>query len=138
MNRNDFQKLAWVRLEEAKALLDGGKFDGAYYLAGYCVECALKACIAKRTQPEEFPPGQRVVRRYYSHDLADLVNAAELDEERLRRSQVGTAFESNWSIVRQWKEVSRYDLHGEATAKELIDAIEHQVDGVFPWLRSFW
>jgi len=36
-------------------LLRLGLFDGAYYLAGYAVECALKACIAKGTQRFEFP-----------------------------------------------------------------------------------
>jgi len=49
MNRNDFQQLADVRIDEAVVLLDQGKYDGAYYLAGYAVECSLKACIAKLT-----------------------------------------------------------------------------------------
>lgn len=43
--RVEFQRLAEARLVEAKALLDVGKWDGAYYLAGYAVELALKACI---------------------------------------------------------------------------------------------
>lgn len=47
MNRSDFQDLAQIRLAEAAALLQAERFDGAYYLAGYAVECALKACIAK-------------------------------------------------------------------------------------------
>ena len=55
MNRQDFQALARVRLEEAKALRDAGRPAGAYYLAGYTVECALKACIAKRTREHDFP-----------------------------------------------------------------------------------
>ena len=55
MNRTDFQKLAEERIAEAKILLDAGKWSGAYYLAGYAVECALKACIAKMTKSEDFP-----------------------------------------------------------------------------------
>jgi hypothetical protein len=47
MNRNDFQKISRLRVKEAKALLDNGYPAGAYYLMGYAVECALKACIAK-------------------------------------------------------------------------------------------
>jgi HEPN domain-containing protein len=47
ISRADFQQLADVRLKEAKALLDLGMWDGAYYLAGYAVEVALKACIIK-------------------------------------------------------------------------------------------
>jgi hypothetical protein len=32
MNRRDFQKLAEVRLKDAKALLRARQFDGAYYI----------------------------------------------------------------------------------------------------------
>ena len=39
MNRADLKQLAQLRLREAKALLDGGHAPGAYYLAGYAVEC---------------------------------------------------------------------------------------------------
>jgi len=38
MNRKDLQDLALIRLKEAKALLDKGLYDGAYYLCGYAVE----------------------------------------------------------------------------------------------------
>jgi len=49
MNRTELQRLSRIRIKEAKFLLDGGCYNGAYYLAGYAVECALKACIAKQT-----------------------------------------------------------------------------------------
>lgn len=55
MNRLDFQRLAELRLSESTALLAAGFPDGAYYLAGYAMECALKACIAKRTREYDFP-----------------------------------------------------------------------------------
>jgi HEPN domain-containing protein len=76
MNRTDFQQIAELRLRESKALLDAGCADGAYYLAGYAVECALKACLAKRTQQHEFP--EREAREYYSHNLERLVGFAKL------------------------------------------------------------
>jgi hypothetical protein len=56
VNRTDFQELADVRIGEAEVLVAQGKWDGAYYLAGYAVECALKACIAKLTNLHDFPP----------------------------------------------------------------------------------
>ena len=43
----EFQRLADERVEEARALLAVGKWGGAYYLAGYGVELALKSCIIK-------------------------------------------------------------------------------------------
>ena len=49
MNRSELQQLAEIRLRDAKALLVTGENDaGAYYMAGYAVECALKAVIAKK------------------------------------------------------------------------------------------
>jgi len=39
VDRRDLQELSKVRLKEARALLDFGLYDGAYYLAGYAVEC---------------------------------------------------------------------------------------------------
>jgi hypothetical protein len=45
--RRDFKSLADLRIEDARLLLRSGRQQGAYYLCGYAVECALKACIAK-------------------------------------------------------------------------------------------
>jgi HEPN domain-containing protein len=54
--------MAMVRLKEANVLLRLGLSDGAYYLAGYAVECALKACIAKGTRRYEFPDKGGLIR----------------------------------------------------------------------------
>ena len=79
MDRSDLQALSRIRATEAKALLGLGLFDGAYYLAGYAVECALKACIAKGTRRFEFPDKRRVDSSY-THDLELLMRLANLDE----------------------------------------------------------
>lgn len=86
MNRNDFQQLSESRVKEAKALLDAGFPGGAYYLAGYAVECALKACIAKRTREHDFP--EKESQGYYVHDLRKLVGFARLTIE-LEQAQQG-------------------------------------------------
>ena len=80
MNSSDFQKLSAIRLEEARRLLRSKHYAGAYYLAGYSIECALKACIAAKTKAAEFPPKPDIVRDYYKHDLIALVRAAELKD----------------------------------------------------------
>jgi hypothetical protein len=73
VNRAGFQKLAEMRLEDAKILLDQGKWPAAYYLAGYSVECALKACIiAFLNRSDEWPePG--FSNRCYTHSLDALL-----------------------------------------------------------------
>lgn len=66
-----------VRLAETKSLLKGRHYDGAYYLAGYVVECGLKACIAKKTKRYDFP-NKRIAIDSYTHDLNQLVRVAGL------------------------------------------------------------
>lgn len=55
MNRADLQALSRLRIKEARLLLKHRQFEGAYYLTGYAIECALKAAIAKRTAKYDFP-----------------------------------------------------------------------------------
>ena len=72
MNSSDLQKLASLRIKEAKTLLDNDRYEGAYYLAGYAVECALKACIAKKTKRFDFPD-KELANKSYTHKLEALV-----------------------------------------------------------------
>ena len=64
MNRSVLQRLSQLRIDEAKALLAGGFPAGAYYLAGYAIECAFKACVAKRVQQYDFPDKAKVLQSY--------------------------------------------------------------------------
>ena len=38
MNQAELQALAEARIQDAKALIDGGRADLGYYIAGYAVE----------------------------------------------------------------------------------------------------
>jgi HEPN domain-containing protein len=137
MNRIDFQDLAKLRLRESKALLAAGFPGGAYYLAGYAVECALKACIAKRTQAHDFP--EKASTKYYSHDLEDLLGFARLKVELDQSLQANLAMRANWVIVQNWSEESRYEkAKDQLEATELINAIEDGAGGLLPWLRLRW
>jgi len=77
MNRVDFQHLAVERLSDAETLLAAGRFDCAYYVAGYAVECALKVRIANKTKEDDFPP--RETRKIWTHDLEDLLDSSDLE-----------------------------------------------------------
>ena len=88
MDRSDLQGLASVRHKEARALLRAGLSDGAYYLAGYTVECALKACIAKGTQRHEFPEKKKV-QSSHSHNLRELIRVAGLSHRRDNHLNIG-------------------------------------------------
>ena len=77
MNRTQFQKLTVERVHDAEALLGAGRWSGAYYLAGYAAECALKACIAKLTKRYDFPDKDRVSKGY-THNIENLLHLAGL------------------------------------------------------------
>lgn len=77
MNRRSFQQVALMRLADAEVLLRGQRSPGAYYLSGYVIECALKACVAKRFQHEDIPD-PALVRDVYTHNLEKLVSLAHL------------------------------------------------------------
>ncbi len=138
MNRSDLQNLATIRLRDAEVLLDNGRYDGAYYLLGYVIECALKACIAKQTKEFDFPD-QRRVSDSYTHDLNRLLNLSGLSQEYQRESKINPAFADNWNIVKEWKESKRYESGiGEATARQFNSAVVDSTNGVLPWLQKWW
>jgi hypothetical protein len=136
MNRGEFQSLATERLEDAAALLKAGRYAGAYYVSGYAIECALKACIAAKTKQDEFPPKEAA--KYYVHDLpklldfAGLAPAFELDAGR------DPALGANWAIVKDWTEEARYAGRGEQQAREILGAINDVRHGVLQWLKRSW
>ncbi|HUH62926.1 MAG TPA: HEPN domain-containing protein [Terracidiphilus sp.] len=136
MNREDFQQLSELRLGEAKALLDAGYPNGAYYLAGYAVECALKACIAKRTREYDFP--EKESQGYYTHDLQKLVGSARLNLDLDQARQGEPALDANWTIVVNWSEGSRYARKTDQEATDLIRAIEEKPEGILPWIMQRW
>ena len=137
MNRSDFVKLARLRLREARVLLANGKHEGAYYLCGYAVECALKACIAKHTRRHEFPD-RKIVNDSYTHDLTKLVKVGGLEPDLDQRQRVDPVFQAYWSVVRDWTEESRYEHHSSTEARDLYKAVTSRKHGVLPWIRQHW
>jgi len=118
-------------------LLNLGMYDGAYYLAGYAVECALKACIAKGTRRFEFPDKRRADSSH-SHNLRDLIRIAGLDEAHNERLAGNPGYRRNWEVVQFWSEQSRYKRHGPESAQELLGAIRDKRYGVISWIRLQW
>ncbi len=103
----DFQLLAEKRLREARALLAAGEPDGAYYLGGYAVECALKACIIRKLNTSDEWPDRNFSELCYRHELAALLKVATLDGPMAL--EVGVL--AKWGQVKDWRETSRYE-HG--------------------------
>ncbi len=138
MTRTDLQQLATIRIAEAQALLSAGFAAGAYYLAGYAVECAIKSCIAKNVQQHDFPDKDRV-NQSYSHNLVQLIRAANLEDEFNNAKVKNQAFDDFWKVVKDWTESARYDATiTNVNAANLIAAIIDPAHGVLPWLVQRW
>jgi HEPN domain-containing protein len=135
MKRRDFQELARIRLKEARLLLGAGCWEGAYYLGGYAVECLLKACIARKTERHDFPDRDRT-NQSYTHNLERLLDLAGLDGALKEAGRHDPRLESDWQLVGQWSEQSRYEKHARAKAEALLDAIQRGKSGVYPWLKK--
>lgn len=138
MNRSDLQQLADIRVEDAKVLLDAGRFAGAYYLLGYAVECALKSCITKQIREFDFPE-KKLITESYSHDLTKLVRLSGVGHLHEAEVKENAAFENNWLVVKDWSEDSRYDaLAAENVARDMYSAVTDATDGVLTWLKKHW
>ena len=139
MTRGDFKRLSRLRLQEATLLVKRKRFaPGAYYLAGYAVECGLKACIAKKTRQYEFPDRDRL-RDAYVHNLTKLVSVADLQPALDRETRADRDFDVNWTTVKDWTEESRYDAAIDTRkAQSLITAISDPRHGVMRWIHRFW
>jgi hypothetical protein len=137
VNRKEFQALSGIRLREARALAKLGMPDGAYYLAGYSVECALKACIAKAALRHEFPDKKKVDGSH-THNLRDLLRLARLEKAWRDRGNRDVTFRDNWDNVLLWTEQSRYQITDAGKARLLVDAVANRNNGVLRWIRLHW
>jgi HEPN domain-containing protein len=121
----ELDSIARARIEDAKALLMAGRFDGATYLCGYAIEIALKARICRILNWPDFPSTggeSRAYRSFQTHEL-DVLLRLSGQEARIKQDH----FEL-WNEVAVWKVESRYNVVGTAQqpdAAAMIDAAEN-------------
>jgi hypothetical protein len=138
MNRQALQEISRLRRQEAAALLKAKRFAGAYYLVGYSVECALKACIAKQTKKHDFPD-KSIADKAYIHDLEKLLALAGLNRELELDMRASKSLEVNWALVKDWKETSRYlTTIADTDARDLYAACTARKHGILYWIRTKW
>ncbi len=123
-------------MSDARVLLHSGNNDGAYYLTGLAVECALKSAIARKTQRHDFPPKPKVVYGMYEHDLNKLLVSAGLESALNLAVLNNSGLKTNWALIKDWTVESRY-LAGGLSAHDLYRAVTGR-NGVLRWLRQHW
>lgn len=144
MNQAELRQMAEVRIHDAKVLIEAGRWEFAYYSAGYSVECALKSCVLARMilTGWVFNEENKKVDDCRVHDFKKLIQIAGLRDELNGRLTAGASsedeFVANWNTVDNWKVTSRYEAKTEDEAKKLYAAITDEPDGVLRWIRNYW
>ena len=133
-DRETFRQLAEQRLAEAQLLLVNGYPSGAYYLAGYAIECALKAKIAATFRENEIPQLRRV-RDVYTHDLSSLLAIAGLKDELEAEIKANESLRSHWAVAEGWSEQARYEIWTEESASAILESIRGD-EGLLRWLLN--
>lgn len=135
MHKSDLLALSKVRINEAKALLNTGHYNGAYYLAGYAVECAIKAYIAGQIK-NNIVPDKDFGQKFYQHNLENLMRFAGLWSQFNNDMQTNPSLAVNWTIVKDWNEVSRYkNSISQVVASDLLKAITVRKVGILGWIK---
>lgn len=139
MNRVELRQLAEDRLSDAETLIAAGRWSGAYYLAGYAVECGLKACVLVFVDNTGVIfTDRKYAEKCWTHSLDTLVALADLETARSQAVAANPAFGRNWLTVSNWGELSRYQQKAEGDARELLKAITDPANGVMQWIRIYW
>ena len=139
MNRTNLQRLADERVHDARILLDNGQWSGAYYLAGYAVECGLKSCVLAHIERTGIIfLEKRFVESCWTHDIEPLVKAAGLVEARRSDTLSNLDRKLNWQRAQDWNETARYELKTEDDARDFYKAVADPTHGVLPWIKIHW
>ena len=115
----NYPEAAKRHLGDSKVLLDAERWDDSAYLAGYVVECSIKACI---TNPA--PPSGIHVREigHNNHELAArLALMASSKKAGFRRSVSGVQIHGISKMLLNgfpWKETLRYEPSCYITSAE--------------------
>jgi hypothetical protein len=128
------------RLADARALLSKGAAHtgGAMYLAGYALECRIKAKAMERHRCATLPELRTKLRladdRIFSHKLEQLI--VDLLHTRTLERLVAARASSRpaWLLANTWSPQWRYDNvnKDEKKAREFVDGVEV----VYKWLGN--
>jgi HEPN domain-containing protein len=139
VNRTELQQLSAERIKDAQLLLAAGQWSGAYYLAGYALECALKSCILARIERTGVVfEDKKFAEKCWTHDIQELVKQADLMAERDHAMSANPVLGQTWQVAKDWSELGRYRLFTQLQAERLFLALTDNANGVLPWVKNHW
>ncbi|MBM4275034.1 MAG: HEPN domain-containing protein, partial [Deltaproteobacteria bacterium] len=84
LTRQELQKIAKARLQDAEALFQSGRYDGSIYLCGYAVEIGLKNKICKTLRWKGFPSTRSEfenLQTFKTHNLDILLRLSGVEDK---------------------------------------------------------
>lgn len=137
ITKTDLEILSETRLIDAQELFKAARFSAAYYLSGYAIELAIKACIAKLFQADSIPD-KGLVNAVYSHKLDELLGLAGIREQLKADMSSDPALSAAWGVASKWNETSRYEMWDQFAAASILSAVGDPNHGVLQWLKKHW
>jgi hypothetical protein len=122
-----YYRCAVLRLDEAKVLFRADYTTGAVYLAGYGIECILKALVLANTPKNEIPGILRLFRGPRAHEYEWLLSLYF----RFGGARLPVEIAKHLTIVNDWSTDLRYSP-GIAKAKE-AQAFLNSSDAIIKW-----
>ncbi len=136
--RSTLQELADTRIREARILLRAKEYAGACHIAGFAIECAFKACIAKSSRRYEFPDKNRA-KDCWTHSLPALLKFSGLSVRFDSDVAANPALKTSWDQVSKWDPEVRYDPSiRKVEAVDFCNAVDDPRDGILTWIRAYW
>ncbi|MEM7537084.1 MAG: HEPN domain-containing protein [Chloroflexota bacterium] len=122
------KRLAEERLEDAKSLVEAGRYDTAFYMAGYVIEISLKMRICLTLNWNGFPETNNEFQNYRSfriHDLGILLTLTGMEDHIL------STYYRQWSSISSWEPNTRYEVtlaRGKAETEKTIKDVEELME----------
>ena len=155
---SELVKTAPRRLQDALELLEPPTLEAsrsdagyrhlcaAHYLAGYAVECALKAYVIlllDQRHQQHFSRWSHAISHFggqsnlpdlsgaNSHDLAKLLIASELEQQL----DSDSAMKQNWGLCRKWDYNTRYRPEHLVNRDEVVSFVD-ACQATYDWIRQ--
>jgi hypothetical protein len=149
----EIKALSKLRLDEATILCETGKYDGAFYLAGYSVELMLKAKICEHLRIDNLfnkeecnHAGIKELRKVVeTHDINLLLLFSGLEKKfriakatNIRLQEAYNFFTASTGNKTDWNEQVRY-LPIHSKTKESVEefiALLNDEEGLLKWIEQ--
>jgi hypothetical protein len=142
---NELKKIALTRLKTAKILIDASDWDGAAYMLGYALECALKAAICKSLRLTAYPDTVKdgPIRTFFAthkfdqllvvSGLQDIFNAAGNVDCFRHWSEFTVEYPGDWPSMRY--NLGRMNQFDEKKARALHANLTDPQHGVLTTIK---